>query len=282
MELTDEEFFSAIKVSFNILQDLFMSDVGIAITDKEKYIMCREPKTFKVNFSEGAKLSEDSSAIKAMRTKKKEMVCYLKEVFGVPVTAYSVPLINESTGNVLGVISYVTSNEEDNNITNMVNELKTMSSELAASSQELAGSTEELSSNAQSMTNLINETKSGIESMDEILNYINSISNTTNLLGLNAAIESARAGEYGRGFSVVSKEIRKLALNSKDSANQINETLNKQKENINSIINFIKEYSSTSEAQAAQSEQIAADSEKLSELAVKLLKISKDAKKQKA
>jgi methyl-accepting chemotaxis protein len=276
MKLTDEEFFSAIKVAFNILPDLFISDVGISITDKEKYVVARQPKTFKLNLSEGVKLAENSAAIRAMKTKKKQMARYPKEVFGFPVIAYSIPLINEYTGNVVGTISYVLSLERENRVMTMVDELKDMSSELAASSQELASYTEELSSSAQNMTDLINETKDGIENMDEIIKYINSISNTTNLLGLNAAIESARAGEYGKGFSVVSNEIRKLALSSKNSANQINNTLNNQKDNINSIINFIRDYSSATEAQAAQSEQIAASSEKLSELSLKLLEISKD------
>ncbi|WP_416176482.1 methyl-accepting chemotaxis protein [Clostridium sp.] len=276
MKLTDEEFFSAIKVAFNILPDLFISDVGISITDKEKYVVARQPKTFKLNLSEGVKLAENSAAIRAMKTKKKQMARYPKEVFGFPVIAYSIPLINEYTGNVVGTISYVLSLERENRVMTMADELKDMSSELAASSQELASYTEELSSSAQNMTDLINETKDGIENMDEIIKYINSISNTTNLLGLNAAIESARAGEYGKGFSVVSNEIRKLALNSKNSANQINNTLNNQKDNINSIINFIRDYSSATEAQAAQSEQIAASSEKLSELSLKLLEISKD------
>jgi nitrogenase molybdenum-iron protein alpha/beta subunit len=113
MKLTDEEFFSAIKVAFNILPDLFISDVGISITDKEKYVVARQPKTFKLNLSEGVKLAENSAAIRAMKTKKKQMARYPKEVFGFPVIAYSIPLINEYTGNVVGTISYVLSLERE-------------------------------------------------------------------------------------------------------------------------------------------------------------------------
>lgn len=276
MSLSDEEFFSATKAVFNLLPALFTSDVGISITDKEKYVLGRQANSFRLNISEGVKLAENSAAIKAMKTKEKQVARYSKETFGFPVIAYSIPLINDATGNVVGTISYVVSLEKENTILEMANELKNFSSELSTSSEELASTTEELAANTQSISSLINETQTGIASMDEILKYIKTISDTTNLLGLNAAIEAARAGEYGRGFSVVSGEIRKLATNSKDSANQINGTLTKVKEDVSNIINFINNYRATSETQAAQAVQIAGSSEKLSELSLKLLQFSEN------
>ena len=65
------------------------------------------------------------------------------------------------------------------------------------------------------------EDSNQVEQINELTNAILSISNSTNLLALNASIEAARAGQAGKGFSVVAEEIRSLAENSKNTAGEI-------------------------------------------------------------
>lgn len=90
---------------------------------------------------------------------------------------------------------------------------------------ELVSSVNNMKAAFMDVTNKISTLGLSIKQINEITNLINSIADQTNLLALNAAIEAARAGEAGRGFAVVADEIRKLAEQSKNSSEDINNLL---------------------------------------------------------
>ena len=160
-------------------------------------------------------------------------------------------------------ISNSTSEFKDNSslLSESSNKLASISEEVASSLAEMQSSIEKNTTNSQNgettiikvsaelneLMNLANLTLQYIKEIDGKINKINDIAFQTNLLALNAAVEAARAGEYGRGFSVVASEVKKLAESSRASADEINklakscvEYMEKTVENVNSLMPEIK------------------------------------------
>ncbi|MCK5345991.1 MAG: hypothetical protein KAR20_21420, partial [Candidatus Heimdallarchaeota archaeon] len=99
--------------------------------------------------------------------------------------------------------------------------------------QEMAQKGKDLTNNLSLQINMINDgalkVSEVMESLslksneiNKIVDVISGIATETNLLALNAAIEAARAGDAGKGFAVVAEQVRKLAEDSKQAADQIN------------------------------------------------------------
>lgn len=82
-----------------------------------------------------------------------------------------------------------------------------------------------LSEEIQESAVSINALAEKSDEIQQVLDVIHAVTEQTNLLALNAAIEAARAGDHGRGFSVVADEVRQLARRSADSADQIREMI---------------------------------------------------------
>lgn len=133
-------------------------------------------------------------------------------------------------------------------ITGDIESLNIITEAVLETENEANNNMNELSESNVNTTNAINRIASNIEKTDnsvqkigEALKLITNIADETNLLSLNASIEAVRAGEAGRGFSVVAAQIQKLAEESNASAKKIDDILKMLAEDSKASIRVMNE-----------------------------------------
>jgi hypothetical protein len=113
------------------------------------------------------------------------------------------------------------------------------------SSHQMIEAIQKIESHMMLISNTIQRLAEQNRSIGEITSTVSDIADQSNLLAVNAAIEAAKAGEHGRGFTVVAQEIRSLSEQSKKSTAQVREILNEIQKSVHEAVDVIRQGSET-------------------------------------
>jgi hypothetical protein len=217
-------------------------DLCIVLSDIEKVVGYMPGKQIDLKIPIGASKDNFNGTVttKALETKNTLREERGPEMFGIPYTATAVPVFDN--GELIGVFTTIISNEKSDALHKGAAELSAMVEEMIATTEQVTQASNEVASSLEEIGGETGELNTHIQSINSILGFVQEIAAQSHLLGLNAAIEAARAGDHGRGFSVVAQEIRKMGDQSKDAVKDIQlkvELIQKEIKIINDAIHQI-------------------------------------------
>ena len=262
------------------VQQLFGEPVTLSVMDVEtlEIIGKAEHPTLRTGFEVGERMPEsikEGKLFQEFLAGKSAITRQDKGFSGLASSIISIttPIFDDSQQQVLATIGVIKSTEQTDQFLELGQNLLASSQEIYASSETMAEKGVYLSGLVKEMDELTAQLRTHAQSIGGITEGIKSLSAATNILGLNASIESARAGESGRGFSVVADEIRKLSATTTSSVKDIHGRIHKVQDSVTEISKLITGIDSFTQEQAAGIQELKNALESVSAMAETLVQL---------
>lgn len=195
-----------------------------------------------------------------------------KSPYGIPYVACALPI--KDGERVVGCVTTAQLLDKQEKFLSVAAELASSAQELTAGMEEMAAGAQNVSNTSNDLESLSKELAKASSQTNDIVHFIKTIADQTNLLGLNAAIEAARVGDMGRGFSVVAEEVRKLATASAESVKEIAGALNTIQASVNQLADKSKMLDTIVGTQTTSIQEMAQASQTLAVLASDLSQVA--------
>lgn len=254
---------------------LFPKDQVFYATNLTEFIH-KEISNFDVPFVQvGVAFAKGGPADKCIQTGQVIVNEIDASFYGMPLKVITAPIFDDDDPRkVVGTYGTATLRDNAYSLRNIVDNYQRGMNEISAAIEETAASAGEINLSEQKLNQEISAIHQTAEEIITVLEYIRSIADQTKMLGLNAAIEAARAGDAGRGFGVVAEEIRKLSETSKETANRIRVLTKTIEEKIAIASKGSDVTLRSSEEQAAATEEMTASIQELSSMLEEVKRIA--------
>jgi len=253
-----------------LINQISLADMGVGICNLEKWLLYIPAKSLDVKIKAGDPVLPGGAAYLAMQRKEKITMEIDEDLYGVSYIATGLPIYNNE-GDVIGAIVTSENLQRQEILFSTAREIQGFLQNIQGSIQEIAAEAQELSATSKELRSVTEDATIKVESTAGILDTVKQISKRTNLIGLNASIEAARVGEYGKGFNVVANEVRNLSQMTNNSTAEIGHIINLIKEAIDSIDSATQMVSEVSQSQAEKLSGINVILEEFGGLAEKLV-----------
>jgi hypothetical protein len=258
-----------------IISEMFPEGAFVWLTDIQKNLGLQGSEKFDIpQYKIGD--PPDPFAQQIIDTKKPKSMELDAELYGIPILTMGQPLFDlDEKDKVVGSFGITIPRRNAIRLRNMSDKMEKNVSEIASVVQQLAAAASQIATNEGVLNNSIAEIYQVSEKIEEVLGFVTQIAAETKMLGLNAAIEAARAGDVGRGFGVVAEEIRKLSDQSRNTVVSIKQLTDQIKEQLDHARQVSELTLRSGEEQAAATQEIAASVQELSKTAEKLDRVAK-------
>lgn len=259
-----------------ILAEMFPEGAYIYMSDLTKIAYAQASDKFDMpSIAVGYELRETDIAYRTLQTKKPIIEEIDASKYGQPLTIANFPLYDDEHKNLVATLGIVTPKKTAVTLREMSINLESSLEGIAAAIEELSASATEIHTNEGELNTDIKGIINVSEEINEVSAFIKEIADETKMLGLNAAIEAARAGDAGRGFGVVAEEIRKLSAQSKSTVPRIKQLTDTIKQKVEEASRKSNISLDASQGQAAASEEISASIEEITSMSMELSNLAK-------